>query len=246
MSGHARVGNLRSFIARCQALEYICGFNLDRRAYDAWDCITVAPGAISAVHREALRAVGGFRPETLAEDTDLTLSLHRRGYRIRYEAAAIAWTEAPETISALAKQRFRWCFGTMQCLWKHRDMLFNTRFKALGFFSLPSIWFFQIILVALTPLVDFMLLTSILLGSGRAVLPYMATFFILDQLLAILACVLEKEPLSRSWIMIPMRLIYRPLLSWVVWKSIVSAARGVLVGWGKLERTASATVPSRA
>ena len=246
VSGHARVGNLRSFIARCQALEYICGFNLDRRAYDAWDCITVAPGAISAVHREALRAVGGFRPETLAEDTDLTLSLHRRGYRIRYQAAAVAWTEAPETIRTLAKQRFRWCFGTMQCLWKHRDMLFSTRFKALGFFSLPSIWFFQIILVALTPLVDFMLLASILLGSGRAVLPYMAAFLLLDQLLAVLACLLEREPLSRSWIMIPMRLIYRPLLSWVVWKSIVSAARGVLVGWGKLERTASATVPSRA
>ncbi len=164
VSGHARVGNVRSFIARCQALEYICGFNLDRRAYDAWDCITVAPGAISAVSREALRAVGGFRSDTLAEDTDLTLSLHRRGYRVRYTADAVAWTEAPETIRALAKQRFRWCFGTMQCLWKHRDMLFNPKFKALGFFSLPSVWFFQIILVALTPAVDLLLLTSVLLG----------------------------------------------------------------------------------
>ncbi len=245
VSGHARVGNLGSFIARCQSLEYICGFNLDRRAYDAWNCITVAPGAISAVHREALRAVGGFRPETLAEDTDLTLSLHRRGYRIRYAADAVAWTEAPETIRALTKQRFRWCFGTMQCLWKHRDMVFNPKFKALGFFSLPSVWFFQIILVALTPAVDAMLLASVLLGEGRAVLPYFLTFLVLDQLLAVLACVLEKEPLRRSWIMIPMRLIYRPLLSWVVWKSIKNAARGVLVGWGKLERTASATVPAR-
>ena len=246
VSGHARVGNTDRFIAKCQALEYICGFNLDRRAYDAWNCITVAPGAISAVSRAALRAVGGFRPDTLAEDTDLTLSLHRRGYLIRYESAAVAWTEAPETIRTLAKQRFRWCFGTMQCLWKHRDMLFNARFGALGFFSLPSIWFFQIILVALTPLVDLLLVASILLGSGAAVLPYMLTFLVLDQLLAVLACVLEKEPLKRSWIMVPMRLIYRPLLSWVVWKSIVSAARGVLVGWGKLERTASVTVPSRA
>ena len=245
VSGHARVGNLRSFIARCQSLEYICGFNLDRRAYDAWDCITVAPGAVSAVHRQALREVGGFRSDTLAEDTDLTLSLHRHGYSIRYTPGAVAWTEAPETIRALAKQRFRWCFGTMQCLWKHRDMLFNPKFKALGFFSLPSIWFFQIILVALTPLVDLLLLASVLLGDGGAVLPYFLTFLVLDQLLAVLACVLEKEPLRRSWIMIPMRLIYRPLLSWVVWKSIINAARGVLVGWGKLERTASVSVPSR-
>ena len=246
VSGHARVGNARSFIARCQALEYICGFNLDRRAYDAWDCITVAPGAVSAVDRIALRAVGGFRSDTLAEDTDLTLSLHRQDYRVRYVSGAVAWTEAPETIRALAKQRFRWCFGTMQCLWKHRDMLFNPRFRALGFFSLPSIWFFQIILVALTPMVDLLLLASILLGDGRAVLPYFLVFLVLDQLLALLACVLEKEPLRRSWIMIPMRLVYRPLLSWVVWKSILSAVRGVLVGWGKLERTAAATVPSRA
>ena len=246
VSGHARVGNVRSFIARCQALEYICGFNLDRRAYDALNCITVAPGAVSAVSREALRAVGGFRSDTLAEDTDLTLSLHRRGYQIRYVAEAVAWTEAPETIHALAKQRFRWCFGTMQCLWKHRDMLFNPQFKALGFFSLPSIWFFQIILVALTPAVDLLLLASVLLGDGRAVLPYFVIFLLLDQIIAILACTLENEPLSRSWIMIPMRLIYRPLLSWVVWKSIKNATGGLLVGWGKLERTASVTVPSRA
>ena len=245
VSGHARVGNLRSFIARCQALEYICGFNLDRRAYDYWNCITVAPGAISAVRRTALLECGGFLPDTLAEDTDLTLTLHRRGYRVRYIAGAVAWTEAPETIRALAKQRFRWCYGTMQCLWKHRDMLFNPRFQALGFFSLPSIWFFQIILVALTPMVDLLLLGSILLGDGAAVLPYFVIFLILDQLLAVLACKLEKEPLSQSWIMIPMRLIYRPLLSWVVWKSIISAARGVLVGWGKLERTASVTVPTQ-
>ena len=245
VSGHARVGNVRSFIARCQSLEYICGFNLDRRAYDAWDCITVAPGAVSAVSRQALRSVGGFRSDTLAEDTDLTLSLHRQGYHVRYTAGAVAWTEAPETIRALAKQRFRWCFGTMQCLWKHRDMLFNPKFRALGFFSLPSVWFFQIILVALTPMVDLLLLASVLLGDGGAVLPYFLTFLVLDQLLACLACALEGEPLSRSWIMIPMRLIYRPLLSWVVWKSIFNALRGVLVGWGKLERTASVNVPSR-
>lgn len=246
VSGHARVGNARSFIARCQALEYICGFNLDRRAYDAWNCITVAPGAVSAVRAGALREAGGFLPDTLAEDTDLTLTLHRRGYRIRYTDGAIAWTEAPETIGALAKQRFRWCFGTMQCLWKHRDMLFNPKFGALGFFSLPSVWFFQIILVALTPMVDLLLLASVLLGDGRAVLPYFVTFLLLDQLLAIMACALEGEPLTRSWIMIPMRLVYRPLLSWVVWRSIVNAARGVLVGWGKLERTASVLVPAGA
>src|SRR5262249_46350926 len=75
VSGHAKVGNLRTFIARCQALEYTCGFNLDRRAYNRWDCITVVPGAISAVRKDAIDEAGGLSLETLAEDTDLTLSL---------------------------------------------------------------------------------------------------------------------------------------------------------------------------
>src|SRR5206468_7835439 len=125
VSGHAKVGNLRTFIARCQALEYTCGFNLDRRAYNRWNCITVVPGAISAVRKEAIAEAGGLSLETLAEDTDLTLSLHRRRQRIVYVPDAIAWTEAPETVRALTRQRSRWAYGTLQCLWKHRDMVFN-------------------------------------------------------------------------------------------------------------------------
>ena len=168
VSGNARVGNLRTFVARCQSLEYICGFNLDRRAYTEWNCITVVPGAVSALRRSAIEAAGGFSHDTLAEDTDLTLTLHRLGYRIDYAPDAVAWTEAPETFATLAKQRFRWAFGTMQCLWKHRDLVFNPRFGALGWFSLPSIWFFQIGLVAVTPLVDAILLYSLIFGHAAA------------------------------------------------------------------------------
>ncbi|HET7286018.1 MAG TPA: glycosyltransferase family 2 protein, partial [Pyrinomonadaceae bacterium] len=164
VSGHAKVGNLRTFIARCQGLEYTCGFNLDRRAYNRWDCITVVPGAISAVRKDAIVEAGGLSLETLAEDTDLTLSLHRHRQRIVYVPDAIAWTEAPETVRALARQRSRWAYGTLQCLWKHRDMVFNWNYRALGWFSLPSIWFFQIILVAITPMVDLFLLASLPFG----------------------------------------------------------------------------------
>ena len=106
VSGHAKVGNLRTFIARCQALEYTCGFNLDRRAYNRWNCITVVPGAISAIRKDAIDEAGGLSLETLAEDTDLTLSLHRHRQRIVYVPDAIAWTEAPETVRTLARQRF--------------------------------------------------------------------------------------------------------------------------------------------
>jgi len=244
VSGHAKVGNLRTFIARCQALEYTCGFNLDRRAYTRWNCITVVPGAISAIRKSAIDEVGGLSLETLAEDTDLTLSLHKDRQRIVYVPGAIGWTEAPESVRTLARQRFRWAYGTLQCLWKHRDMVFNWNYRALGWFSLPSVWFFQIILVAITPMVDLFLLASLPFGAWRDVLPFVITFLAMDVILATLACILEREPVLRAWRILPMRLIYRPMLSYVIWKAILRAIKGAWVSWGKLERTAS--VPVRA
>ena len=243
VAGNARVGNRRNFVTRCQALEYICGYNLDRRVYTAWNCVTVVPGAVSAYRRAAIGAAGGFSHDTLAEDTDMTLTLHRLGWRIGYAPQAIAWTEAPETWRALAKQRVRWAFGTMQCLWKHRDLTFDPRHPALGFFALPSAWFFHLILVAIVPLADAILLWSLVAGYAVALWPYFAIFLALDLLLAALACALEGLPLRRAWLTVPLRFAYRWLLAWVVWKSIVRALRGALVGWGKLERTGSVVAP---
>jgi peptidoglycan-N-acetylglucosamine deacetylase len=242
VSGHAKVGNLRTFIARCQSLEYTCGFNLDRRAYTRWNCITVVPGAISAIRKDAIDQVGGLSLQTLAEDTDLTLALHKDRQRIVYVPQAIAWTEAPESVRTLARQRFRWAYGTLQCLWKHRDMVFNWNYRALGWFSLPSVWFFQIILVAVTPVVDLFLLASLPFGAWNAVLPFVVIFLSMDVILATLACILEKEPVTRAWRILPMRLIYRPMLSYCIWKAILRAIKGAWVSWGKLERTASVPV----
>ena len=244
VSGHAKVGNLRSFIARCQSLEYIVGFNLDRRAYTRWNCITVLPGAISAIRKQAIDRAGGLSLDTLAEDTDLTLSLHKQQLRSVYVPAAVAWTEAPETVRTLSRQRFRWAYGTLQCLWKHRDMVFNWKYRALGWFSLPSIWFFQIILVAITPAVDLFLILSLPFGAWRDLLPFVIVFLATDVILATLACILERENVLQVWRIIPMRLIYRPMLSYCVWKAILRGVKGAWVSWGKLERTAS--VPVRA
>jgi peptidoglycan-N-acetylglucosamine deacetylase len=242
VSGHAKVGNLRSFIARCQSLEYTVGFNLDRRAYTRWNCITVLPGAISAVRKRAIDHAGGLSLDTLAEDTDLTLSLHKQRLRSVYVPGAVAWTEAPETVRTLSRQRFRWAYGTLQCLWKHRDMVFNWKYRALGWFSLPSIWFFQIILVAITPAVDLFLILSLPFGAWRDLLPFVIVFLATDVILATLACILEHENVLQAWRIIPMRLIYRPMLSYCVWKAILRGVKGAWVSWGKLERTASMPV----
>jgi len=240
VSGRARVGNPKTLIARFQSLEYTCGFNLDRRAYHRLNCITVAPGAVSAFRVSAVQAAGGISTETLAEDTDLTLALHKSGAIVRYASQAIAWTEAPETVRAFARQRFRWAFGTLQCLWKHRDLLFNPRYPALGWFSLPSAWFFNIFLVALGSIIDLILLCSLVMSPTNSMLYlYFLVFLATDLALAMVACLVEREPLRQTWLVLPMRFVYRPVLNIVVIRAILRALKGVWVGWGKLDRTAS-------
>jgi len=236
VSGHVKVGNRRGWLGRFQSLEYTCGFNLDRRAYDEWNCVTVVPGAACAMSRSAIGAVGGISDDTLAEDTDLTLALHRAGYRVRYNPEAVAWTEAPDSVTALAKQRVRWSFGTLQCLWKHRDMVFNPKYGALAFFSLPSIALFQMFLVAVIPLVDALLILSLIWGFGLAIVNYAVIFLLVDLVLAVLACVMEKESVWQAGYILLMRLVYRPLLAYAVWRSIFRTLRGKWGGWSKLER----------
>jgi cellulose synthase/poly-beta-1,6-N-acetylglucosamine synthase-like glycosyltransferase len=102
------------------------------------NCITVVPGAVGAWRRDLLERAGGFASDTLAEDQDLTLRVRQLGYRIEYAEDAIAMTEAPDTARALIKQRFRWSFGTLQCLWKHRDALLRPRYGALGLIALRT------------------------------------------------------------------------------------------------------------
>jgi cellulose synthase/poly-beta-1,6-N-acetylglucosamine synthase-like glycosyltransferase len=236
VSGHIRVGNTDSWIGRFQSLEYLSGFNLDRRAYDRLDAITVVPGAASAYRADAIVAAGGIQADTLAEDTDLTLSLHRAGYRIRHTSRAQAVTEAPQTAAALLRQRKRWSFGTLQCLWKHRDLMFDRRYRWLGLFAIPSIWFFHIFLVALVPVIDCSLLLALAGGGDSSLLAYVLIFMGIDLLLALGACRLEGEPLTTAWRVIPMRFLYRPLLSLAVLYALQRALRGTWVGWGAQER----------
>ena len=132
VAGNAKVGNRTNMITRWQALEYIVAQNLERRALAALGTLTVVPGAVGAWRRSALTEQGGFRSDTLAEDQDLTISLQKAGYRVRFDSSAVAYTEAPSTFRGLAKQRFRWAYGTLQCLWKYRDLTFNPRYGALG------------------------------------------------------------------------------------------------------------------
>jgi cellulose synthase/poly-beta-1,6-N-acetylglucosamine synthase-like glycosyltransferase/peptidoglycan/xylan/chitin deacetylase (PgdA/CDA1 family)/spore germination protein YaaH len=240
VSGHVRVGNTRRWLGRFQDLEYVTAFEIDRRAQDFLGCIIVAPGALSAFRRRALDDAGPITNDTLAEDTDLTLQLHRLGWEVVFAPRAYADTEAPESVKALLSQRFRWAFGTLQCLWKHGDLTFARGSGWLGWFALPSVWIFQIAVVAVTPVLDLMVLWSLWLGRGIAIWPYFVASLMLDAVLAAAGLRLADRAMRTAWLSVPMRLLYRPLLGYVVWKCILKALGGSWVRWSKLERTAAA------
>lgn len=239
VSGNAKVGNRHNWLTRFQSIEYIYGFNLDRRALDLVNAIPVVPGAVGAWRRSLIQQAGGFSHDTSAEDTDLTLAIRKLGYEIRYEESAVAYTEAPEDIRSLAKQRFRWSFGTMQAAWKHRDALFNYSYGSLGFIALPSIWIFQVLLGAISPLADLAMIATLFAGNWQVVLLYYFAFLGVELLTGFLAYYLEGESPRDLVLLFPQRLFYRQLMNYVIGKSVLYAIQGRLVGWGKLERKAT-------
>ena len=239
VSGNAKVGNKQKWITRFQSIEYIYGFNLDRRALDLVNGIPVVPGAVGAWRKSLVLEEGGFGHDTLAEDTDLTLALRRKGYTIRYEEKAIAYTEAPEDTASLRKQRFRWSFGTLQAAWKHRGALFNPKYGSLAFITLPNIWLFQVALSVLAPFADIAMVFTLIAGNWHVVLLYYFAFFLVELLSGCVAYALEEENPKDLLLLFFQRLFYRQLMHEVLLKSLLFALRGRLVGWGKLERTAS-------
>ncbi|HEX3282497.1 MAG TPA: glycosyltransferase [Pyrinomonadaceae bacterium] len=259
VAGNAKVGNRINLVTRWQALEYITSQNMDRRAFASLNCITVVPGAVGAWRRDLLEEAGGFPGDTLAEDQDLTLRIRRLGYNIGYEENAIAWTEAPDRLRSLARQRFRWAYGTLQCMRKHIDALFRPRYGTLGFVALPNVWIFQIFFPLISPVMDLMLgytLVSAALDwlqqpkgysftNLRQVLFYYALFLAIDWVAACFAFMLEKKEQWRLlWWLFLQRFCYRQVMYYVMIKSVAVATRGRTVGWGKLERKATAEAQS--
>jgi len=257
VAGNALVGNRRNLITRWQALEYVTAQNLERRALAALGAVTVVPGAVGAWRRSALEALGGYPADTLAEDQDLTIAVQRAGWRVEFDPDARAYTEAPETVSGLLKQRFRWSFGTLQCIWKHRAATFSTKQPILGFVALPQIWLFQIILATAAPLVDLAVIWSMISAyldyryhpadwsqdQFAASLLYWAAFIFVDLSAAALGMALERRAPWSDILWIPVqRFGYRQLMYYVVVKAVVVAVQGPRVAWGKLERRATANV----
>jgi cellulose synthase/poly-beta-1,6-N-acetylglucosamine synthase-like glycosyltransferase/peptidoglycan/xylan/chitin deacetylase (PgdA/CDA1 family)/spore germination protein YaaH len=256
VAGNAKVGNRVNLWTRWQALEYITGQNFERRALDLFNVVTVVPGAIGAWRTSAVLAGGCYPVNTVAEDADLTMNLVEQGFKVIYEDRALAFTEAPINAKGLMRQRFRWSFGTLQAVFKHRQA-FRTN-RAMGFFALPNIVIFQILLPLVSPLIDLLFLASLIqflinkhyhpetasAASFEKLLGYFLAFIVIDFVTSALAFSLErKHPANKGdgWLLFHIwlqRFSYRQVFSVVLFRTLKRAMDGRPFNWDKLERTA--------
>jgi cellulose synthase/poly-beta-1,6-N-acetylglucosamine synthase-like glycosyltransferase/peptidoglycan/xylan/chitin deacetylase (PgdA/CDA1 family) len=261
VAGNVKVGNRSRWLTRWQALEYITSQNMEKRAFDLLNCITVVPGALGAWRKSAIEAAGGISADTVAEDADLTIAIRRLGWRVSYEEGAIAWTEAPETPGQLIRQRFRWTFGTLQSFWKHSDTLFRPKYGTLGWIALPNIFVFQLALPLISPLIDLLFLGSVIWWALQkwhfSWLPqihstnddilrsvfFFLGFLLIDILTCVIAFALERK---EDWtLLVPVllqRFYYRQLMYVVLFRSVKEAVSGRPVGWRGVEPEAPRSI----
>ncbi|GJF33559.1 bi-functional transferase/deacetylase [Kitasatospora sp. NE20-6] len=244
VAGNAKVGNRDSLIGAWQHVEYVMGFNLDRRMYDELGCMPTVPGAVGAYRREALEQAGGMSEDTLAEDTDLTMALHIDGWRVVYAENARAWTEAPSTLSQLWSQRYRWCYGTMQAMWKHRRAVVASgpagRFGRVG---LPLVALFMVVAPLLAPLFDVFLVYGLLFVDAPKTFAAWLTVLVAQFVCAGYAFWLDREKPWHLFSLALQQLVYRQLMYLVLLQSWITALTGGRLRWQKLRRTGEVDVP---
>ena len=241
-AGNTKVGNRRGLLGLWQHIDYITGFNLDRRLYDVLRCMTTVPGAVGAFRREAIEVAGGFSTSTLAEDTDLTIAIGRAGWRVVYVEDARGWTETPATLSGLWRQRYRWSYGTMQAVWKHRSALWRSEHGKVGRRGLPYLLLFQIALPFLAPLIDLFAVYGVLFLDPLPVIAYWLAFNLLQLALCAYAFRLDQESPRPLWAVPLQQFVYRQLMYLVVVQSLISAVRGIRLRWQHVERTGEVEV----
>jgi len=237
VSGNTKVGNRGGLLGRWQHIEYVMGFNLDRRLFDVLSCMPTVPGAVGAFRRRALADAGGVSGATLAEDTDLTMAIGRAGWRVVYAEDARAWTEAPATLRGLWRQRYRWCYGTLQAVWKHRAAIWRRGERKIGRRGLPYLVLFQIALPLLAPLIDIFSIYGLLFLDPWTVLGFWLVFTVLQLALGWYAFRLDRESPRVLWAMPLQQFVYRQLMYLVVIESVRTALRGTRLHWRPIERS---------
>lgn len=238
VAGNTKVANRDRRLGRWQHVEYVIGFNLDRRLYDVLDCMPTVPGAVGAFRRGALEDVGLFSSDTLAEDTDVTIALGRAGWRIVYEANAIAHTEAPATLRGLWVQRVRWTHGTLQSVSKHRAALRGDSHGQIGRRGLPYLLVHQVFAALLAPSIDLLAVYGLATIGVLATAGWLIAYNAVAVAVAAYAFHLDGESLRPLWGLPAQQFAHRQLVCLVVARSALRALLGTRTEWQRSVRAA--------
>lgn len=250
VAGLVEVGNHENLLTSCQRIEYIVSQNIIRRAYEAFEGILVVPGAVGAWRTEAVFNAHEFSGDSITEDADLTIAVHRAGYRVRFQEQARSVTEAPANVRAFLRQRLRWTFGMLQVAWKHRRAISEGR--SVGFISIVDSIVFGLVSSVVSPLVDLLLILILLQGAfglatgGELTLAGFPTFVlfsylaltVLDVINTLIAFRFERRFDLKLLLLVPfLRFGYRQLLYISTLRAIWQAISGRMAGWNKLDRS---------
>jgi len=241
VAGNVKVENRGTIVTRLQALEYIEGLNMPRRAQGFIAAVNIVPGPVGLFRREALEEVGGYDTDTFAEDADLTLKMMAAGWRVEYEDQAISWSEAPESWRDLAQQRYRWTRGILQAIRKRKGIFLRPLPDFPLWISTVQLGFEALVWPAMNVFAHlFFAIVALIFGAGELILYWMVLLTLLDLVAALVTVSMEEESLG----LVPMAFIYRFVfilfLDVVKMFATIEELLRLDMGWGKLERAESA------
>lgn len=238
VAGSVYVSNQNTLLTKLQALEYVEGLNMVRNGQAFLKLVNIIPGPIGMFRKSALYEVGLYDDDTFAEDCDVTLKLISHNYKIEFEADAVAYTEAPENLLDLIKQRYRWTRGILQAIRKHKAMLWHITQKP----SVSFVLWYMLFEAIFWPFIDvlaniFMIYLAISSGVSELLFYWWALFSVLDMAGALYCVLITGEKLSLAFYALFYRLFFIEVINIAKILPTIEEWFGIEMSWGKLERT---------
>ncbi len=242
VGGNVKVVNRERLLNIHQAVEYIVGLNIQRRAFSYIGCMQVISGAIGAFRRDVLTNIGGYSHDTLVEDMDITIAVSKAGYEVIFAPEAIAYTEAPESINDFIKQRYRWTLGGFKILKKYQDMIFNPKYGRMGMVGLPYFMIFPWIDVSISLLLILTLLTVFFTGNYLLLFVFLAIMLTAQAVIVAYALRIDKERWYLVFIVVLENVWYSHLLNYITLKAGIDHLRNKATSWNKVARLGKNTL----
>jgi poly-beta-1,6 N-acetyl-D-glucosamine synthase len=237
VAGNVKVINRQNIWTKLQALEYIQGLNIVRNAQAFWRTVNVIPGPMGVFRRTAILGTGGYDSDTFAEDFDMTVKMLANGWRIGYEPKAIAYTEAPEELLDVIKQRYRWCRGVLQALRKQKMLLTHSNGNVTTPLSLWYMIFEGLLWPAMNIFANlFFVWIALMFGMTKLLVMWWVLLTILDLLIAVHAILMEREDMSLAIYAVFYRFFYILIIDVTKVFATLEELVGLDMSWGKLAR----------